>query len=330
MEEDPRMDSLAKAVRTLAIAVGLLAAGVLALVAFYAFTLYQSRAFFRGASAVSTTTSRTTRPAGAPGLPADERSFHSLPPDEKIRRSSAILLTKHERSGGRLKAVVSEILKRPDTGFGYSVGDEFGDLSREAEEGTDYGDGDVVFFVGSGNDLRESMTYRRGRISGLGDMPLEFFRAAARGGKAAASGAPESSSGRGTAIAPPSSGGKPEDLIDLERTTNGAGVTRSFSIPKSAALGIPEWLPEKGEPPLKMATAIQLATDAASAESPEHADFVARSMRLQLVSCDEPIGNRWYYVLDCVPHRSGGLGMSESVPVVVLMDGTVVTGSIKR
>jgi hypothetical protein len=53
-------------------------------------------------------------------------------------------------------------------------------------------------------------------------------------------------------------------------------------------------------------------------------------VRLQLVSCDEPVGNRWYYVLDCVPRRDGGLGMSESVPVVVLMDGTVVTGTIKR
>jgi hypothetical protein len=34
-------------------------------------------------------------------------------------------------------------------------------------------------------------------------------------------------------------------------------------------------------------------------------------------------------VLDCVPRQSGGLGMSQSIPVVVLMDGTVVTGTIK-
>jgi hypothetical protein len=119
-------------------------------------------------------------------------------------------------------------------------------------------------------------------------------------------------------------------MIDLERSTNGEGVTRSFSIPKSAAVGIPEWFPEKGEPPLKMAKAIRLATDAANAESPEHATFVARSIRLGMVSCDEPVGNRWYYVLDCVPRQSGGLGMSQSIPVVVLMDGTVVTGTIKQ
>ncbi len=129
---------------------------------------------------------------------------------------------------------------------------------------------------------------------------------------------------------PQSSTGKQGSPIDLERTTNGEGVTRTFSIPRSAAFGIPEWFPEKGEPPLKMAAAIRLATAAASAQSPDHGGFVARSIRLQLVSCDEPVGNRWYYVLDCVPQQGSRLGMSQSVPVVVLMDGTVVNGTIQR
>lgn len=326
MDEGPRVDALAKAVRTLAIAVGCLAAGILALFAFYAFTI--SRAFFRGPSSVSASSSRTTRAAGPPGVQANGRPFHSLPIEEKIQRSSAILLTEHEKEGTKIKAVVSEILKRPDTGLNYSVGDEFPDLSQYAEAGTDFGDGDVVFFSGSANEERESMTYRHGRIGALGDMPLDVLKAIVRGDKG--SGANPMRSARVDAPATLSSPGTQGRVIDLERTTNGEGVTRSFSISKSAAINIPEWFPEKGEPPLKMAKAVQLATDAANAASPEHADFVARSIRLQLVSCDEPVGNRWYYVLDCVPRRSGGLGMSESVPVVVLMDGTVVTGSIQR
>jgi hypothetical protein len=329
MDDRPKVDSLGRAVRTLAIAVGFLAAGVLALFALYAVSLYKSRAFFRGATSVSASSSRTTHAGGPPGV-QDEKPFHSLAPEEKIKRSSAILLTKHEKDGGRIKAIVSEILKRPDAGLNYSVGDEFGDLSRYVEGDTDYGDGDVVFFVDGATDMREATTYRHGRISGLGDMPLDLLRAMIRGGGGAVPQPAVPSAGHEVSVMPLSSAGKQGPSIDLERTTNGEGVTRSFSIPRGAALDIPEWFPEKGEPPLKMTKAIQLATDAASAASPEHTPFVARSIRLQLVSCDEPVGNRWYYVLDCVPRQSGGLGMSQSVPIVVLMDGTVVTGTIKR
>jgi hypothetical protein len=329
MDESPKVDSLAKAVRTLAIAVGCLAVGVLALFALYAFSLFKSRAFFRGAT-TSVSSSRTTHPARSPGGQIDEKPFHTLPPEEKIKRSTAILLTKHQKDGGGLKAVVSEILKRPDAGLNYSVGDEFVDLSRYEGGEADYGDGDVVFFGDATGDARESMPYRNGRITALGDMPLDVLKAMIRGEKGAVSPPAVPSARRDAPVVPPFSSRQQGPLIDLERTTNGEGVTRSFSIPKSAALGIPEWFPEKGEPPLKMSKAIQLATDAAGAQSPEHAAFVARSIRLQLVSCDEPVGNRWYYVLDCVPRQNGGFGMSQSVPVVVLMDGTVVTGTIKR
>ena len=76
---------------------------------------------------------------------------------------------------------MSEILKRPDAGLNYSVGDEFMDLSRYEGGDADYGDGDVVFFQDSATDMREPMTYRNGRITGLGDMPLDALRAIARG-----------------------------------------------------------------------------------------------------------------------------------------------------
>ena len=328
MDETPKVDPLAKAVRSLSVAVWILALSILGLFAFYAFMLFKSMAFSRGATSISSTSSRTTHAAVAPGMPADGKSFNSLPVEEKIKRSSAILLTKHERNGGRLKAVVSEILKRPDAGLNYSVGDELGDLARDVEADTDYGDGDVVFLVGGAGDMRESMTYRRGRISGLGDMPLDVFRAIVRGGAAPR---PESpSAGQSGSASSGSSTGGSGPMIDLERTTNGEGVTRAFSISTTAALAIPQWFPEKGEPPLGMSKAIRIATDAAGAQSANRAEFVARSIRLQLVSCDEPVGNRWYYVLDCVPRQSGGLGMTASVPVVVLMDGTVVAGAIQR
>lgn len=326
MDDVPKSDSLARAVRVLAIGVGCLAAGILGMVAMYAFSLYKSRAYFRSATASSSST-RATQSAEPSAV--DGRPFHTLSPEQKMKRASAILVTKHQKDGGHIKAIVSEILKRPDAGFSYSVGDEFGELSRYATGDADYGDGDVVFMV-NGSGEQESSTYRNGRISGLGDMPLEVLRAIVRGDKAVASQLDAPSARLDAPVAPPASKGDQRPMIELEQTTNGEGVTRTFSISRSVAIGIPEWFPEKGEPPLAMPKAIEFATAAASAQSSTHAAFVVRSLRLQLVSCDEPAGNRWYYVFDCVPRQGGGLGMSQSVPVVVLMDGTVVNGVVSK
>jgi hypothetical protein len=163
----------------------------------------------------------------------------------------------------------------------------------------------------------------------MGDMPLETFRNLT-GGRPRRTDPQPVISPRAAVLATPAPWVQQGSLIDLEETTNGEGITRVFEIPKNAARRIPEWLPEKGEPPLALSKAISLATEAAQAQSREHEPFVARAVRLHLVSCDEPLGNRWYYVMDCVPLVDGGLGMSSSVPVVVLMDGTVVTGRLKN
>jgi hypothetical protein len=326
MDDFPKPDSLARSIRVLAICVGLVAAGLLGLVAMYAFSLYKSRAYFRSATASSSSTRATqsAEPSGSDGKP-----FHTLSPEQKVKRASAILVTKHQKDGGHIKSIVSEILKRPDSGFHYSVGDEFGELARYGTGDMDYGDGDVVFMV-DGSGEQESSTYRNGRISGLGDMPLEILRAVVRGEKGAVSQPGAPSARLDAPPAPPAPAGDHGPTIQLEQTTNGEGVTRTFSIPRNAALSIPEWFPEKGEPPLKMSQAMALATAAASAQSSSHAPFVVRSVRMQLVSCEDPVGNRWYYDFDCVPRQDGGLGMNQSVPVVVLMDGTVVNGVVTK
>jgi len=321
MEEDPKVDSLARAIRALTAAVLCLAAVVLAVLAFYLISFYRSASFFRGARSAS---------AGASEGHADAKLFHALPPEEKIKRSAAILLTTHQRDGRKLKAVVQEVLKKePNAELQYSVGDEFVELSRYGEDGATYGDGYVVFFADSGMGGHESYTYRNGRITGLGNMPLEMLRGIIQGDGAAPR-LPAPSPPSAESAVTPATSGKREPFVDLEETTNGEGVTRVFSIPRSAAMRIPEWLPEEGEPPLSMSKAIRLATQAAQAQSSDQVSFVARAVRIQLASCDEPLGNRWYYVLDCVPREKGGLGMDRSFPVVVLMDGSVVTGRIKR
>jgi hypothetical protein len=300
----------------LTLAVWSIGAILLALVGTYAYWFVKStRAFAR-----STSSSVSSTESG--------RDFDTLTPEEKIRRSSAILVTKHQKDGGRLKAIVAEILKQPpNEGLQYSVGDEFVSLSHYGDE-TTYGDGDVVFFSGSPSSMRESMTYRSDRISMFGDMPLQTLRDLVSGKSPAAARpvSPLPSTAPAAAPAIPES----EHPVTLEEATNSDGVTRVFEIRRAAVLKIPEWLPETSEPPLLLAEAIRLGAEAARAQSPDHSTFVARSVRLQLVGCCESFRNRWYYDMAFVPTTGGSVDMSHSVDVVILMDGTVVNGRIKR
>ncbi len=109
-----------------------------------------------------------------------ERPFHNLPPEEMIKQASVILLTKYEAEGTKLKAVVTEVVKRePDTTLYYAVGDEYHHLSRWSGETEVYGEGNVVFFVGSPAQMRTAYSYSEDRIGGLGGMPLSVLRALA-------------------------------------------------------------------------------------------------------------------------------------------------------
>lgn len=104
--------------------------------------------------------------------------FSRWPPEKKVREASVIVLTKSSSEGGRIKSVISEILKQaPVTTFNYQVGDEYALLIGETKEGVQYGDGFVAFFTGSPARLRYSTTYYDGRLPGLGDMTLEQLRA---------------------------------------------------------------------------------------------------------------------------------------------------------
>lgn len=111
-----------------------------------------------------------------------QRPFHDLPPREMIGRSSAILLVAHREDGDQLKAVVTDVLKRTaDTTLHYAVGDEFHHLSRTVEAGHAYGEGSVVFLVGSPASMRTAYSFSGERLLGLGGMSLAELRALAAG-----------------------------------------------------------------------------------------------------------------------------------------------------
>lgn len=107
-----------------------------------------------------------------------EPQFHDLPIEKQIELASVIALARFEPAAdGKMKAVFTEFLKKvPGTTIYYSIGDEYPSASFYPSDAKRFGDGVVVFFVGSPADMRLSMTYTGDRIHSLGDIPLELFR----------------------------------------------------------------------------------------------------------------------------------------------------------
>lgn len=126
---------------------------------------------------------RTARPAAAAEADAQtqasmSRPFEELALDDQIQQASAILVAKYEAGAdGRMKAVVSEVLKPAEGGpFRYRVGDEYAPSSYYPKEGEARGDGVVVFFADRPARMVLAMTYSGDRVGGLGDVPMAVLR----------------------------------------------------------------------------------------------------------------------------------------------------------
>lgn len=117
-------------------------------------------------------------PPPTPQAQQSVAQFYELPIEEQIKQSSVIGLARYEPSpDGKRKAIFREFLKKdPNTTIYYAIGDEYPTASYYPKEGTNYGDGVIIFFVGSPANMRQSMTYTGDRIHSLGDIPLELFR----------------------------------------------------------------------------------------------------------------------------------------------------------
>lgn len=111
-------------------------------------------------------------------LQSTETPFHELELSEQIKQSSVIALLKYEQAtDGKRHAVIKEFLKKsPGTEIYYAVGDEYKHSSYYPNAGTNYGDGLVIFFVGSPAQMRLSMSFEGDRIRGLGDLPVNLLR----------------------------------------------------------------------------------------------------------------------------------------------------------
>lgn len=103
--------------------------------------------------------------------------FHDWPIEKQIQKTSVIAIARYEKQDGKLKCVISEILKQtPDTKFFYKIGDEYRSGSRYMRDDITCGDGQVIFFTGSPASMRYSCSFEGDRIGGLGDMPFATLR----------------------------------------------------------------------------------------------------------------------------------------------------------
>ena len=98
--------------------------------------------------------------------------------DQKIEKASVIALAKYEEElDGRLKAIITEVLKKNDDAiFHYEVGSEYPQSSFYPREEISYGDGVVIFSTGSPERMQMSIPYSGDRIRALEDIPLNLFR----------------------------------------------------------------------------------------------------------------------------------------------------------
>lgn len=107
------------------------------------------------------------------------KQFYELPIEEQIQQASQIIVASYEEApDGRMKAIITDILKKdPGTVSYYDIGDEHPSSSYYPSEKSSYGDGVIIFFTDSPATMKLSMTYEGDRIRGLGDMPMALFRA---------------------------------------------------------------------------------------------------------------------------------------------------------
>lgn len=104
--------------------------------------------------------------------------FHDLSLEEKIKHSSAILLTKYEpEADGKMRAVNLVYLKKdaePEETI--VLGKENVSRSYYPDPSRNFGDGNVIFYAGSPGEFIYSTNYYGDRIPGLNNIPIELFK----------------------------------------------------------------------------------------------------------------------------------------------------------
>ena len=104
-------------------------------------------------------------------------SWQTLTLEQKIAKASVIVITKSKTEDGNVHGYITEVLKRaPGVHFSSQVGDEVPDQERAVKPNVVYGDGAVVFFLGSSAIPWSSSMIYGGTIPGLHDISVDELR----------------------------------------------------------------------------------------------------------------------------------------------------------
>ncbi|MFM9841996.1 MAG: hypothetical protein ACKVOI_03405 [Dongiaceae bacterium] len=109
--------------------------------------------------------------------PEEVKEFFDASVEQKIREATVVVLARYQKDGSKLHCPISEILKHaPGIRFEFKVGDEFGWCNHEIEPGTEYGDGQIIYFQGNPARPRFATTFSGDRLNDMGSTPIELIR----------------------------------------------------------------------------------------------------------------------------------------------------------
>jgi hypothetical protein len=166
MEPTPQMERIAKGIRGLTVAVWCLVAINVFQVGAWVVPMFVPNFYMRHIA------------PSTPDTPRESfESWQGLSFEDKVKRSSIVLITEYKLEGGKLRAIIKEELKhKAGATYHYAVGDEYLPLSMVPRENTTYGEGSLVLFQGSPAVHRESYAIYNASVSALGEMPLSKVR----------------------------------------------------------------------------------------------------------------------------------------------------------
>lgn len=196
MPQEPQFHPLAKPIHRLTVALWVTAAALLfSTAAPYAVMLFPQ---FYAAQVERIEESLDKQELSVSTSPAVEQQnfsriaaeqFHAMSLDERIQHASAIALTHIEKtSDGKQRQVIQEFLKKtPGVTVYHEVGSEFQSRYLSGDD-MDYGDGAIVFFLGSPARAVSWSYFSGERVDSLEGIPLALLREKCR----QAQGAPNS------------------------------------------------------------------------------------------------------------------------------------------
>ncbi len=96
-----------------------------------------------------------------------------------------------------------------------------------------------------------------------------------------------------------------------------------FEIPSTMLQATPTWVPESEAVPLSPREAIRLGMPHAQAQRPKFDSCICTSVAITSVESHSK-SSHWFYFLHFLPVMDGRTYYSDAIPVVLLLDGSVV------